>query len=226
VETLVDDLTATLTTGLAWFQILCQLALLYLARVVGTQLRGFAQWHKVWLTFAAGFSCMLAARVVSLFIAYGYQQPWMTPVRLWVIPTLVNLCLIAALGYLASILRQARPLEELLTGDVPAHITITADSRVTSWDHAAEVMFGYTTQEAVGADLTELIMPVPLRAGHRAGMARYQESTRTEPNRKFYPVPATHKDGHEFPVVVELNIVPQGDGTLLFAGTVTRLVTQ
>lgn len=209
---------------LAWIQVGCQLILLYLARIVGVSLQDFRQWKIIWTMFAAGFSCMLASRVLSLLLAYGYWWPWLQPLRIWVIPLLVNVFLIGAMTTLVRTLRRVAPMDMLISPPLVAHITITIDSLVTTWDSAAEQMFGYTAQEAAGQTITELIIPEYLRAGHLAGMARYHDPASTVPQRRIYNTLAIHRDQSHFPVIVEINVVPQADGTRLFAGTVTRLL--
>src|SRR5436305_3981273 len=52
-------------------------------------------------------------------------------------------------------------------------ITIGGDGRVLEFNPAAERVFGFSRQEAVGKELAELIIPVRMREQHRRGLARY-----------------------------------------------------
>ena len=226
METAVEDMADMdqwLTLS-AWVQVGCQLALLYLARIVGLSLQDFRQWKIIWTMFAAGFSCMLASRVLSLLLAYGYWWTWLQPLRIWVIPLLVNAFLIGAMTTLVRTLRRVAPMDMLISPPLVAHITITIESLVTTWDSAAEQMFGYTAQEAAGRTITELIIPEHLRVEHMTGIARYQDPEVHLPLRRTYNTLAIHRDQSQFPVIVEINVVPQADGTRLFAGTITRLL--
>jgi PAS domain S-box-containing protein len=53
--------------------------------------------------------------------------------------------------------RQKRHLEALLEISPTAIVTLDLDGKITSWNRAAEELFGYTSDEAVGRDLDELI---------------------------------------------------------------------
>lgn len=54
-----------------------------------------------------------------------------------------------------------------------AYIEIGSDSLVRDWNAAAVRMFGITRSEALGANLTEMIIPPRYREKHRDGMAAY-----------------------------------------------------
>lgn len=53
-----------------------------------------------------------------------------------------------------------------------AVITIDIDDLILDWNQAAEAMFGWSRREAVGARMSDLIIPERLRATHRASLAR------------------------------------------------------
>ena len=208
---------------LGWLQIASQIALVLLARRVGLALVDYSRWQVIWISFGIGFTWMLVARIISIFQVYGYGYPWLQVSRISIVPLLVNLFLGIAMFVLASTLVKKKYTEEhpILSGK--AHITINIDSQVTSWDSGAESMFGFSSKEAIGAKLTDLIIPEELRQGHLDGISYYKDHELTKPRRVLYPVRALHHDKTEFPVMVEINIVPQPDGTKMFASTVTRL---
>src|SRR6202011_2328316 len=52
-------------------------------------------------------------------------------------------------------------------------ITMDADGRVLEFNPAAERVFGFSRQEAVGKELAELIIPPRMREQHRRGLAHY-----------------------------------------------------
>lgn len=52
-------------------------------------------------------------------------------------------------------------------------ITMDATGRVCEFNPAAERVFGFKREEAVGRELAELIIPPALRERHRQGLARY-----------------------------------------------------
>src|SRR5947209_20419229 len=58
-------------------------------------------------------------------------------------------------------------------------IVMGSDGRVRDWNPAAERVFGYTWEEAVGQGVAELIIPGPLRDVHRSGLKRHLETGET-----------------------------------------------
>jgi PAS domain S-box-containing protein len=66
-------------------------------------------------------------------------------------------------------LRENREMFSLVLDNVrDAIITVGRDSTVMMWNHAAEQLYGYTRQEALGRDFS-FILPEALRARHREG---------------------------------------------------------
>ncbi len=96
---------------------------------------------------------------------------------------------------------------------------IAVDSRgfVVAWNKVAALTFGWTATEAVGRPLSELIIPERHRAGHQAGMHRYQETGEARVVNRLIEIAAVDKAGREFPV--ELSIVATPDaGEAAFIG--------
>ena len=52
---------------------------------------------------------------------------------------------------------QNRYLESLLEISPTAIVTLGLDERITSWNLAAEALFGYTAEEAIGCGLEDLV---------------------------------------------------------------------
>lgn len=97
---------------------------------------------------------------------------------------------------------------------------ITADDQgdIVTWNPAAEAMFGYTQDEAIGKALT-LIVPERFREAHRKGLARVVETGETTIIGSTVQVAGAHKDGHEFPI--ELSLATwETDGRRSFSGIV------
>lgn len=51
-------------------------------------------------------------------------------------------------------------------------VSISEDGRVAFWNPSAERIFAIAREDAVGAELAELIIPSRFRAAHRAGLRR------------------------------------------------------
>jgi PAS domain S-box-containing protein len=99
---------------------------------------------------------------------------------------------------------------------------ISMDHRgmITHYNRAAERVFGYTPEEAIGKELAELIIPEDLRAAHRAGLARYVEATDVGETRMInhrVETWAQKKDGTRFPVELAITRIPL-EGPPAFTG--------
>jgi PAS domain S-box-containing protein len=93
-----------------------------------------------------------------------------------------------------------------------AFVCADADSRITLWNRAAETMFGWSAEEAIGQTL-DMIIPDRHRAGHHAGVARLRTSGPIKLVGRTVEVPAICKAGHEIPVELSLAMWPaEGDG--------------
>lgn len=119
------------------------------------------------------------------------------------------------------------PEEKLLAADRRAQrlIDTAADGFVgmdslgvvTDWNRAAEKLFGYTKDEAIGRTVSELIMREQDRAAHEAGLRRFVSTGQTRLVGRPVQVTARHRLGREFPI--DLTIWAQDDpgGVSLYA---------
>ena len=85
-------------------------------------------------------------------------------------------------------------------------ITMDARGRVLEFNPAAERVFGFTREDAVGKELAELIIPVGLREGHREGLQRYLQTGEGPVLGRRIEINAVRADGSE--ILVELAITP------------------
>ena len=94
-------------------------------------------------------------------------------------------------------------------------IAIDEQSLITEWNPAAEKTFGYSSAQAIGQSLPELIIPPALRDAHFGGMERYFKTGESVVLGQRVEVPALHRDGHEFPVELAVTRI-EGAGPPLF----------
>jgi PAS domain S-box-containing protein len=80
-----------------------------------------------------------------------------------------------------------------------AIITIDENSRIVYVNHEVERVFGYDQQQMLGEDLT-MLMPEYLRALHRAGFSRYQQTGKRHISWHAIELPGLHKSGREIPL--------------------------
>src|SRR5215218_2614128 len=87
---------------------------------------------------------------------------------------------------------------------------IVADAetqRIVLWNPTATRMFGYSPSEALELKV-EALVPEPLKADHRAGIARYAKTGHGPyiDSREVLNLPAVRKDGEQ--ISVELSLSP------------------
>ncbi|HEX6985602.1 MAG TPA: PAS domain S-box protein [Planctomycetaceae bacterium] len=111
--------------------------------------------------------------------------------------------------------RKAAVLETALD----AIVTIDAESRVVEFNPAAERMFGYRREEAVGRRIGDLIVPPSLRAAHEQGFARNVAGAEPRLIGRRIEITAMRADGTEFPVELALIRIPT-DGPPAFTAHV------
>ncbi|HSQ19770.1 MAG TPA: PAS domain S-box protein, partial [Blastocatellia bacterium] len=92
--------------------------------------------------------------------------------------------------------RRFRTLAETASDAI---ITIDADSHIVLVNQAAERIFGYSTAEMLGKELT-MLMPEYLRHLHRAGFARYRDTGKRHISWQAVELPGLHKNGSEIPL--------------------------
>jgi PAS domain S-box-containing protein len=94
----------------------------------------------------------------------------------------------------------ASRLSAMLDAALDAVITMDSGGRIVGWNDAAERIFGYSADEAVGADMAVLIVPPALRERHRRGLARYVETEQPTALDRRLELTGLRKDGSEFPI--------------------------
>jgi PAS domain S-box-containing protein len=76
----------------------------------------------------------------------------------------------------AELARAAERTRMLLDTANDAVITIDAQSMIVDWNPAAEQIFGWRRDEAIGQKMSQLIVPEPYREMHEAGVRRFAET--------------------------------------------------
>jgi len=79
-------------------------------------------------------------------------------------------------------------------------ITMDVDGEIIEFNPAAERTFGRTREEALGADMADLILPPHLREAHREGLERYLNTEEPRILDQRVELTAMRSDGSEFPV--------------------------
>jgi len=77
---------------------------------------------------------------------------------------------------------------------------------ITNWNPRAEVIFGWTAGEAVGKELSEVLIPPQYREAHTRGLRHFLATGQGPVLNRRIEITALRRDGTEFPV--ELSILP------------------
>ena len=97
-----------------------------------------------------------------------------------------------------------------------AILATDADGAITFWNAAAERMFGYTREQAVGESI-DLIVPERCQEAHRAGLDRVKRGGETKLVGKTVEVTARRADGEEFPIELSISTWRTAGGMALGA---------
>jgi PAS domain S-box-containing protein len=111
--------------------------------------------------------------------------------------------------------------ERVLASALDAVVTIGADGHVLDWNPAAEGLFGYSREQAVGQPLADLIIPPEQQAGHWAGLLRLVSGGEPRILDRRVEMFARDSRGQEIPV--ELTVTQTQEEPVLFTGFVRDL---
>jgi PAS domain S-box-containing protein len=136
------------------------------------------------------------------------SSPWLVVFfNLLVLNIVGGLTMLLARAYRRS-LGRAREGEERLraTTETATDAIISSDSKghMTSLNHAAQVMFGYAREEALGRPVT-LLMPEAYRAEHLRGIERLESGGESRLIGRTVEVRGLTKRGTEFPLELSLS---------------------
>jgi two-component system sensor histidine kinase/response regulator len=116
-------------------------------------------------------------------------------------------------------------LRLIINTALDAVITMNAEGLVTNWNSEAEKTFGWSSQEALGRRLSEVIMPQRYREDHERGLLRFLSTGEGMTLRQRTEITALRRDGHEFPVEVATSPVRFG-GQWIFSSFIRDITEQ
>jgi diguanylate cyclase (GGDEF)-like protein/PAS domain S-box-containing protein len=113
----------------------------------------------------------------------------------------------------------AQMLDLITRNSMDAFIVSDTSNTVIIWSAYAETLFGWTANEAVGAQLTSLIIPPEHRHAHEEGIRRFLETGTLKNINTRLELFGMHKDGRSLPL--EMTVIPvQLDGQTLFTSSI------
>jgi PAS domain S-box-containing protein len=107
-------------------------------------------------------------------------------------------------------------LEMFVRAAGDAIVAAGADGRILLWNPAAERIFGFTAEEALGRSL-DLIIPERFRERHWAGYREVMRTGQTRYASDVLRVPALHKNGSLLSIAFTVALVSSADGPVITA---------
>jgi PAS domain S-box-containing protein len=102
-------------------------------------------------------------------------------------------------------------------------VIVDSNGSIVELNVKAVGMFGYARDELIGESI-EMLLPERFREGHVGQRGRYGQSPHVRPMGAKSNLVARHKDGHEFPVEINLGPYQSPDGPLV-VGCIRALTT-
>ncbi|BEL06749.1 hypothetical protein Q0Z83_049400 [Actinoplanes sichuanensis] len=107
--------------------------------------------------------------------------------------------------------RAATLMRAVLEASPDAYVSTDANGRVLDWNPAAEALFGWSRDEAVGADAVELIIPEEDRVRFAADVARVRGGGESELAGRRMEMPVLDRYGTCIPVEFTVQITDIGN---------------
>jgi PAS domain S-box-containing protein len=104
-------------------------------------------------------------------------------------------------------------VEQLVAAVGDAVIVSDTEGRITFWNPAAERIFGFSEDEAIGKSL-DLIIPQRLQARHWDGYQKTMQTGQTRYGNDVLKVPAAHKDGRALSIAFTVALLHSAPGQL------------
>lgn len=108
-------------------------------------------------------------------------------------------------------------LREMFDGAFDAIVVVGVDGRVRRWNRAAERIFGWTAEHAIGELLEELVVPLRYREAHREGLANLARTGQPNVDGRTLELQALRRFGGEFPVELTVSTTGTEDEMLFTA---------
>jgi len=99
-----------------------------------------------------------------------------------------------------------KQLEVILSSSLTAIVITDKTGHITTFNPAAQDIFGFNSEDVIGKNLTKTIIPEQFRDMHQKGLKKYLETGQNRVLNKRIEIQGLHQQGHCFPV--EMEIIP------------------
>ena len=106
-------------------------------------------------------------------------------------------------------------LGSIVGTSLDAVVVVDRRNRIVEYNAAAERIFGYTREEALGADMATMIIPPHMRGAHASGMRRHLETGATRMiDSGLLQLQAMRKGGEVFPIELSISTARSAEGKI------------
>ncbi len=105
----------------------------------------------------------------------------------------------------AAIDKERRLLDTLTNTTLDAIILMDPEGKIAYWNHSAQVIFGYTPEEAIGKHLHYLLAPKRYHNAYREAFKEFLQTGKGNAIGKVVELHGRRKDGSEFPIELSLS---------------------
>lgn len=117
--------------------------------------------------------------------------------------------------------RRSMDYEALVQSAGDAIVAAGRDGSILLWNRAAERLFGYSEQEALGRSL-DLIVPERFRSRHWEGYGGVMRSGRTRYGTQVLQVPAVDREGRPLSIAFTVTLLRSPRGTVEAIAAIIR----
>jgi two-component system sensor kinase FixL len=128
--------------------------------------------------------------------------------------TVLPECVIASANDVTGLRRAQIKFQRLIEAAPDAMVLVNQRGRISLVNAQVERLFGYRSDELVGEEIEKLV-PERLRGKHLSYRRNFLTGSRVRPMGSGLDLYALHKDGHEFPVEINLSPIETEDGMLI-----------
>ncbi len=108
-------------------------------------------------------------------------------------------------------------LQFIIEAALDAIIQIDQTGNIITWNSQAEIIFGWTKDEAIGQKIHELIIPTKYRQQHLQSFNKFLHKKETEDLKRRFEIEGLHKKGQEIPIELSISSVNTARGVELTA---------
>ncbi len=123
----------------------------------------------------------------------------------------------ARMHFQEALIESEKRTRLIIESSINAIVIMDVYGIIIDWNHRAEKMFGWSSKEAIGQRLDELIIPTRFHKAHRQGLLTFLQTGVGPILNKQTEQTALRRDGTEFPVELSVSPLKLGN-SYIFSG--------